>query len=184
MVSALSEARGVESRRTAARDTEQRMVEALELREAVPADIPVLVRHRRRMFEDMDALQGLRRDPAGLDAMDAAYARQLAWRQADGSLRAWVIEAEGRVVASGAVLFSAWLPRPGDLTERLAYLHSVYTEPAYRRQGMAKRIVMAAIEACRAARLCRMTLHASEAGRPLYVALGFQATHEMRLMLG
>ena len=159
------------------------MAEALGLREAVPADIPVLVRHRRWMFEDMDALQGLRHGPASLDAMDAAYARQLAWRLADGSLRAWVIEAEGRVVASGAVLFSAWLPRPADLTERLAYLHSVYTEPAHRRRGMAKRIVQAALEACRSAGLRRVTLHASQEGYPLYEALGFQPTNEMRMVL-
>jgi hypothetical protein len=49
---------------------------------------------------------------------------------------------------------------------------------------MAKRIVQAALEACRSAGLRRVTLHASEEGRPLYEALGFQATNEMRLTLG
>ena len=153
------------------------------LREATPSDIAALVSHRRRMFEDMTALHGETLVAADLDAMDEAYARQLDRMLADGSLRAWVIEAESRVVAGGAILIVEWLPRPHDLTRRLAYLHSVYTEPEHRRRGLARRIVWAAIEACRANGLRRLTLHASDEGRPLYESLGFQQTNEMRLVL-
>lgn len=153
------------------------------LREATPLDIPALVGHRRRMFEDMAALHGEAPVAADLDAMDVAYACQLQRMLADGSLRAWVIEAEGRIVAGGAILIAEWLPRPRDLTRRLAYLHSVYTEPEHRRRGLARRIVQTAIEACRADGLRRLTLHASDEGRPLYESLGFQQTNEMRLVL-
>jgi GNAT superfamily N-acetyltransferase len=157
--------------------------ETLPLREAMLADIPTLVMHRRRMFVDMDALRDAQPDPTKLDAMDRAYARQLQAWLPDGSIRAWVIEAEGGIVASGAVLFSEWLPRPNDLTGRLAYLHSVYTQPAYRRRGLARRIVQAAIDACRADGLRRLALHASDAGQPLYESMGFRLTNEMRLIL-
>ena len=159
------------------------MVVELSLREATPADIPVLVNHRRRMFEDMASPKGERYDPADLDSMDAAYARQLHTRLLDGTLQAWVIESGGQIVASGSILFSTWLPRPRDLTERLAYLHSVYTVPEYRRRGLARRIVQSAVEACRARRLKRVMLHASDAGRPLYESLEFRQTNEMRLVL-
>ena len=50
------------------------MTDALTLRLATVDDIPALVSHRRKMFEDLDALKGVTRDRAGLDAMDAAYA--------------------------------------------------------------------------------------------------------------
>jgi len=76
-----------------------------------------------------------------------------------------------------------WLPRPSDLTRRLAYLHSVYTELAHRRRGLARRIVETALETCRAQGLRRLMLHASEEGRPLYDSLGFLPTNEMRLVL-
>jgi len=153
------------------------------LREATLSDIPVLVNHRHRMFEDMHAPRGIYHAAADLDGMDAAYAQQIQAQLADGSIRAWVIEADGRVVAGSAVLFRDWLPRPSDLTCRLAYLHSVYTEPEHRRRGLARRIVEAAIEACRAQGLRRLMLHASEEGRPLYESLGFLPTNEMRLAL-
>lgn len=154
-----------------------------ELREATLADVPALVNHRRRMFEDMDARRGRRYEAVDLDAMDAAYARQLQVELAEGSLRAWVVEADGQIVAGGAVLFREWLPRPNDVTRRLAYLHSVYTVPEHRRHGLARCIVQAAIEACRAQGVRRLMLHASEEGQPLYESLGFLPTNEMRLVL-
>ena len=158
------------------------MVDDLPLREATPADIPTLVRHRRRMFEDMAAVASEASDAAGLAAMDIRYAEQLRVHLRDGKQRAWVIESTGRIVSSGAALFSEWLPRPGDLTQRLAYLHSVFTEPGYRRRGLARRIVEAALAACQKMGLRRLTLHASHAGRPLYQSMGFLSTNEMRLV--
>ena len=154
-----------------------------DLREATPADVPTLVIHRRRMFEDMAAAGGTPYDVTALDAMDVAYAAHLSLRLVDGAERAWVIESGGRIVASGAVLLSEWLPRPRDLTGRLAYLHSVYTLPEYRRRGLARRIVETAIDFCRAQGLRRLVLHASRDGRPLYESLGFTPTNEMRLVL-
>ncbi len=159
------------------------MVDDLSLREATPADILTLVSHRRRMFVDMAAAEGSPLDPGDLDAMDTAYAAHLSAHLANATLQAWVVEAEGRIVASGAISLLDWPPRPADLTERLALLHSVYTEPAYRRRGLARRIVQVAIDACRAAGLRRLTLHASATGRPLYESLGFDPTNEMKLVL-
>jgi GNAT superfamily N-acetyltransferase len=155
-----------------------------DLREATLADVPVLVSHRRRMFEDMAAADGVPPDRAALDAMDVVYAPQLLAALPGGQQRAWVVEVNGRIVASGAMLLSEWLPRPSDLTLRLAYLHSVYTVPEHRRRGVARRIVEAAIDFCRAQGVKRLMLHASQAGRPLYESMGFTATNEMRLMLG
>jgi len=159
------------------------MVDDLPLREATPADIATLVKHRRWMFEDMARVEGAMLHVADLDAMDVAYAAQLRRHLSEGVQRAWVIEAGGQIVASGALLFAEWLARPNDLTERLAYLHSVFTEPEFRRRGLARRIVATAIESCREQGLRRLMLHASHSGRPLYESLGFTATNEMRLVL-
>ena len=159
------------------------MPDDMPLREATLDDVPTLVNHRRRMFEEMDALRGKVHEPAMLDAMGVAYALYLRGCIADGRLRAWVIEAGGRIVASGAVSFLDWPPRPDDLGQRLALLHSVYTEHSHRRLGLARRIVECAIDACRSAGLKRLSLHASDAGRRLYESMNFKPTNEMRLAL-
>ncbi len=155
----------------------------LNLRLATLDDIPTLVKHRRGMFVDMDALKGVTHDPAQLDAMDAAYAMFARERLSDGRMQAWAVVDDHWIAASGSILYTDWLPRPDGKTPILVYVHSVYTEPEYRRIGLARRILHAMIDECRKRGLPRLTLHASEMGRGLYEQLGFEPTNEMRLVL-
>jgi GNAT superfamily N-acetyltransferase len=159
------------------------MTDALTLRLATVDDIPVLVSHRRRMFEDMAALKGEQCDRASLDAMDVAYAVLLRYEIPAGSTRVWVLEGAGQIAASGALKFTDWLPRPDGARRGLVYVHSVYTEPSYRRMGLARRILLAMIDYCRDNGWPRISLHASELGRGVYEDLGFRPTNEMRLVL-
>ena len=94
----------------------------------------------------------------------------------------WVIEDDGQIAASGALKFTDWLPRPDGLRRGLVYVHSVYTEPAYRQRGLARRILNAMLDYCRENGWPRISLHASEMGRGLYEQLGFKPTNEMRLV--
>jgi GNAT superfamily N-acetyltransferase len=153
------------------------------LRLATVNDIPALVSHRRRMFEDMYAQKDVTRDRAGYEAMDTAYAAILRYEIPVGATRAWVIDAGGMIAASGALKFTDWLPRPDGQRRGLVYVHSVYTVPEYRRQGLARRILQAMITYCRENGWPRISLHASEMGRGLYEELGFQPTNELRLVL-
>jgi GNAT superfamily N-acetyltransferase len=154
------------------------------LRLATLDDIPTLVRHRRGMFVDMDALKGGTLDPHGLDAMDVTYASYARACLIDGRMQAWIIADGDQPAASGAILYTDWLPRPDGKQSVLAYVHSVYTEPDYRRRGLARRILVAIMAECRARGLPRLSLHASDQGRGLYEQLGFVPTNEMRLVLG
>jgi GNAT superfamily N-acetyltransferase len=153
------------------------------LRLATVNDIPALVSHRRRMFEDLYAQKDVVREPANYDAMDTAYADILRYEIPVGSTRAWVIDDGGMIAASGALKFTDWLPRPDGQRRGLVYVHSVYCAPEYRRQGLARRILQTMIAYCRENGWPRISLHASDMGRGLYEELGFQPTNEMRLVL-
>ena len=159
------------------------MTDTLILRPAVVADIPALVSHRRRMFEDMYADKAVVRDRVAYEAMDTAYADILRYEIPAGSTRAWVIDDGGIIAASGALKFTDWLPRPDGQRRGLVYVHSVYCVPEYRRQGLARRILQAMIAYCHENGWPRISLHASDMGRGLYEELGFQPTNEMRLVL-
>ena len=159
------------------------MVDRLPLRLANIDDIPALVQHRRWMFEDIALSEKQRFNADELDQMDTKYAADLQRHLTDGRLQAWVIESDYRIVASGAIWYLDWLPRPDDFTGRLPYLHSVYTVPEFRGIGLARRIITRMLEECRAQGLKRVSLHASPAGREIYEALGFKPTNEMRLIL-
>ncbi len=62
-----------------------------------------------------------------------------------------------------------------------ALIVNVFTEPEWRRRGIARRLMERIIAWCREQRIESVVLHASEDGRALYEQLGFIQTNEMRL---
>jgi GNAT superfamily N-acetyltransferase len=103
---------------------------------------------------------------------------------ADGSYRGWLACADnGQVVAGGGVVVYKWPTSPDYTDPHRAYIIDVYTAPAYRRCGIARRIMETIIDWCRAEGFRSVSLHASPYGRPLYESLGFEPTNEMRLSL-
>ena len=51
---------------------------------------------------------------------------------------------------------------------------NVYTRPAFRQQGYARQVMEELIADAKRLGLCQMELKATDAGRPLYLAVGFE----------
>jgi GNAT superfamily N-acetyltransferase len=101
-----------------------------------------------------------------------------------GICRAWVIEDEGKIISSGAITFVSFVPNPSDLSSKVAYLHSMYTEKSHRKKKCAQRIIQKVIEYCKANGIKRIVLNASDAGRHVYEKIGFHSTPDtMRLFI-
>jgi GNAT superfamily N-acetyltransferase len=156
------------------------LLEDIRFRMATPDDRDVILRHRRGMFRDMG-----KGTPEELDAMVAATAPWLENALADGSYRAWLAEdAKRNVVAGGGVLIAPSPARPGDSNIRRALIINVFTEPEFRRKGVARRLMLLIIKWLKAEGFRSVVLHASEEGLELYKSLGFVPTNEMRMWLG
>ena len=129
------------------------------------------------MFQDMGIT-----DATLLDDVSSTAETYFRPALTDGTYRAWFMENEdGVVVGGGGLLIAAWPGYPGERQSRRAWILNMYTEPAYRRQGIARRLVETMIAWCRAEGFKAVALHASQEGRPLYELLGFRPTNEMRL---
>jgi GNAT superfamily N-acetyltransferase len=101
---------------------------------------------------------------------------------AGGEYFGWLVENAGQVVAGGGMILRRLLPRPGSLSGgEEAYILNVYTEPPHRGRGVARMVMQAMLAWCEERGVARVSLHASDAGRPLYESLNFVATNEMRL---
>ncbi len=148
------------------------------IREATLDDVPELLRHRRGMYEDMGYKDGS--TLAGMVSTSEIYLQRAL---AEGSFRAWVAEAAGRVVGGAAILISPWPSHPYDQQCRRATILNMYVDPEFRRQGIARRLMQIMIEWCRKEDFVNVQLHASDQGRPLYESLGFKPTNEMQLKL-
>jgi len=154
------------------------LVPVITIREGTIADIPEIARHRRRMCEDMDY-----KDAGALSEMMAITADYLKTAIPDGSFRPWLACDDERIVAGGAVVISQWPAHAYELQCRRATILNVYTEPEYRRRGIARQIMEVMIAWCKKEGFTRVTLHASDHGRHLYESLGFEPSNEMRLNL-
>ncbi|HTW59171.1 MAG TPA: GNAT family N-acetyltransferase [Terriglobales bacterium] len=150
----------------------------ITIRPATPADIAAIVRQRRKIYEDMSY-----KESEALDAMESLSASYLTKALAEGSFHAWLAFDGERAIAGAAVIITSWPAHPYDLECRRATILNVYTDPEYRRRGIARQLMQTVIAWCKSEGLARVTLHASDQGRHLYESLGFEDSNEMRLKL-
>ena len=153
------------------------MNKQLTIRWAKPDDAAIITSHRRRMFEDMGF-----DDKDNLDAMDARYIGWVRAKIEQGTYHGWLV-CDGDTVVAGAGLWEMDAPPGPQYAGKRGYVYNVFTEPAYRRQGLARRLMQAILDWCKEENIMVVSLHASDKARPLYEMLGFQRTNEMRIRL-
>jgi GNAT superfamily N-acetyltransferase len=144
---------------------------------ATVADAEIIARHRVGMFHEMHGLADGKR--AELAAAAHAY---LLRALPGGEYVGWLAspsDDSSRIIAGAGVQIRGILPRPETLGPEAIVLN-VYTDPAFRRRGLAEKLMEHVIDWAREAGIGRLVLHASTAGRPLYEKLGFEQTNEMR----
>lgn len=149
---------------------------------AADADLDAIVHHRQAMFLDMGYP-----DDAALSSMAARFRPWLQKKMEAGEYLTWFVIAPDSSIAAGLGL---WLmdwpphmigggsPTHGNVRGNIL---NVYTEPAYRRRGLARGLMKVALEWCTANQVGAVILHASPDGRALYEFMGFKPTNEMRL---
>ena len=70
---------------------------------------------------------------------------------------------------------------PRDPCIQRAVILNVYTEPEFRKRGIARQVMLTILAWVKERGFRAVNLHASAEGRHLYEKLGFEATNEMRL---
>lgn len=99
--------------------------------------------------------------------------------------QAFVAEVNSVIVGSASCqLFSGLYPNVFTAEYRkFGYIWGVYVEPAYRKQGIAKKLTQSAIAYLKAIGCTRVVLNASPSGKPVYSNLGFVESNAMQLDL-
>ena len=162
------------------------MLNAFEIRLATVADAEIIARHRVRMFHEMGLIP---------DHLFESYRTQCETRLGEqlvsGEYIGWLahpVALADKIVAGVGVQLRRVLPHPvgepgGEIViaeGRHAIVINVFTEPAWRRCGLATLLMKRLIAWARAERLDRLVLHTSDEGRVVYERLGFIQTNEMR----
>lgn len=152
----------------------------IQIRKAGAQDVEDILHHRLAMFEEMGFC-----DPEVLERVRELSREYFSRALRTGTYQGWLAEESDsrNVIAGGGVLIAAWPGHPGETRAERAWILNVYTEPAARRRGLAKRLMEVIIGWCREKGFSSVSLHASLAGQTLYESIGFRPTNEMRLKL-
>ena len=146
------------------------------IRNGTADDIPTIVRHRLRMFEDMGVA-------VDTQAVSAAFAAWLGVHMQAGTYRAWLVEHADGVVAGGGITVPPWPPGPRELSGHVPIVYNIYTEPAHRRRGLARTIMQTIHAWCLDAGYRTLALAASDDGRSMYESLGYRESPQPYLFV-
>jgi N-acetyltransferase len=148
-------------------------------------DAAVIARHRARMFQDMGDISA--------ETFCEFLAASQKWTEralASGEYIGWLASPKsepGSIIAGAGVQLRKVPPHPcrpsrdGAFAQgRHAIVVNVFTEPEWRRRGVARLVMEEILRWARAEKLDRLVLHASDEARSLYDRMGFVATNEMR----
>ena len=163
------------------------MANAFHIRLATCGDLDIISEHRARMFSDMGEL------PAELFESFRAQSKETFHRMFErNQYLGWLASPHDqpeKIVAGAGVQLREVPPHPQPdangkidiVAGRQAIIQNVYTEPDWRRRGVAALLIKTIIDWTRAQRIQSLVLHASDDGRAVYERLGFIQTSEMRL---
>ncbi len=146
----------------------------LQVRRLVPSDLELICGHRHSMFLEAG------RDPAQLQQMSANFRPWLRPRLADGRYYGFALMDGTEPAAAIGLMSIEWPPHPSHPNQdSRGYVLNVFVEPAYRRRGLASKLMKLAEAEFAQRGIGFAVLHATEVGKPVYEALGWTRTSEM-----
>ena len=141
------------------------------------------IKYRKAGAGDVEVLSRLRVDMLSADnglseALQSALYQQTKEYLLSGlkgqTFSSYIAEADGVVVAMGGICYFDLPPTEFCLTGKTAYVSNIYTLPAYRKNGIAGKIVKLLMEEAEGSGVERVLLKPTAQGKPLYQEYGFQ----------
>jgi GNAT superfamily N-acetyltransferase len=142
-----------------------------DVRQASEDDIAELVRLRALLFEDLGG-DFFNPSSAG-DDWRGNLAAVLKEKLARDDARILVVDGDDGLAACGIGTVEQWFPGPHSRNGRIGHVIGVVTDPAYRRRGHSRAIMLGLLDWFREREAARVDLYASREGEPLYRELGF-----------
>ena len=138
----------------------------LTYRRLTEADIPTFVAMRITQLKE----EGTQSDLDLAPALTAYYQKHLA----DGTFVSWLAVDGEKIVGTSGMSFVEKPPYYSNPTGRIGLLSSMYTNPDYRRQGIARKLLDCVVQEARDYGCGAVWITASEMGVLLYTAYGFE----------
>ncbi len=138
------------------------------------------IQYRKLTSEDLDTFISMRitqlREEGATEDIDLVPPLQDYYRRhlADGTFVSYLALDGDKIVGTSGMSFVEKPPYFGCPTGRIGLLSSMYTDPEYRRCGIAKTLLSKVVEEARSYGCGTVQITASDMGVKLYTAFGFK----------
>jgi len=155
------------------------MKREFEYKKATIKDIDKLVRTRIIVLRAANKLS----DDVDMSAVEKESYAYYKCALETGEHIAYLVYDNGAFIGAGGVSFYQVMPTYHNPTGKKAYIMNMYTEPEYRRQGIAIHTLDLLVKDAREQGVSQIALEATDMGRPLYEKYGFiKMEDEMELI--
>ena len=134
-------------------------------RKLTEADLPIFIQMRITQLRE----EGAKEDFDLVPALKDYYRRHLA----GGTFVSWLALDGDKIIGTSGMSFVEKPPYFGCPSGKLGLLSSMFTNPDYRRKGIAKELLHRVVEEARAYGCGAVQITASDMGVKLYTAYGF-----------
>lgn len=150
----------------------------LTYKRATPEDIDILVKTRTEVLRAANKLCA----DTDMSEVERQSYRYYQKALCDGSHIAYLVFDENCCIGTGGVSFFQVMPTWHNPSGNRAYIMNMYTDPKYRRKGIACKTLDMLVKDARSKGISSISLEATDMGRPLYEKYGFvKMNHEMEL---
>lgn len=150
----------------------------LHYQKAALENLPLLVETRIKILRAANGLD----DSVDMTLVEKASRTYYEKSLADSSHVAYLVFDGPHFVGAGGVSFYQVMPTYHNPTGQKAYIMNLYTDPNYRRHGIATRTLRLLIDEAYERGVSHISLDSTEMGRPLYEKYGFvPMLNEMQL---
>ena len=142
-------------------------------------DLDILMDHRRKMWITLGS-----HSPEEIEDCVPVYREWLDLSMQTGKVFCFKAVGDNRkIIGTVCVFFRDDIPGPGHPSASIPFIFSLYVEDDFRNRGVGTDLTRKCVDLCMERGYTRITLHASDYGRPIYEKMGFRPTTEMRLSL-
>ena len=138
---------------------------SIEYKKLTEAELPVFIDMRINQLREEGAKEDIDLKPALYDY----YKRHIA----DGTFVSWLAVDGDKIIGTSGMSFVDKPPYFGCPTGKMGLLSRMYTNPDYRRKGIAKELLHRVVEEARAYGCGTVQITASDMGVKLYTSYGF-----------
>lgn len=137
----------------------------MEYRRLTPDDLDTFISMRINQLREEGAKEDIDLRPALLD--------YYTWHMADGTFVSWLAVDGEKIVGTSGMSFVEKPPYFGCPSGKMGLLSSMFTDPQYRRHGIAKKLLSLVVEEARNYGCGTVQITASDIGVLLYTDFGF-----------